>query len=174
MMKDSIEKNVKLSYESRHMEIERKSERILVEHVLYVGLFFLLLIATITDLRTRLIHDEMIIAGAIFVVVCHLFIRDGPLWHYFITGIGILLALVLLSILVGGQIGGGDIKLFSLIGLAVGWIKFLYVFTLSHVVAAIYIFFMALFFRKRVKLKEEIAFAPFILIGTVFTYVILL
>ena len=49
MMKDSIEKNVKLSYESRHMEIERKSERILVEHVLYVGLFFLLLIATITD-----------------------------------------------------------------------------------------------------------------------------
>ncbi len=90
---------------------------------------------------------------------------------------------VLLSALLGAAIGGGmfliahfiskggvgmgDVKLFMVIGLFMGSGSIMTAVFLSVMASALYSIVMLLL--KKIKLKEEIPFAPFIFIGTVLT-----
>lgn len=66
-----------------------------------------------------------------------------------------------------GGIGAGDVKLFAVIGWIVGSGSILTVSFLTVMVSAGYSIIMLLL--KKTSLKEEIPFAPFILVGTVLT-----
>jgi leader peptidase (prepilin peptidase) / N-methyltransferase len=70
----------------------------------------------------------------------------------------------------GKAIGGGDIKVFGLIGLALGFEKFLLVFILSHLLAAFYILARKLLRRERMNGQTGIPFAPYILAGVILSY----
>ena len=66
-----------------------------------------------------------------------------------------------------GGIGVGDVKLFAVIGCFVGSGTILTLTFLSVVVSAAYSIIMLVL--KKTGLKEEIPFAPFVLVGTVLT-----
>lgn len=143
----------------------------LTEHLLYWALFILLGAATYTDLKERLIYDRFVIAGLVIAIVFRVFYRPEPWWDYLLTGLGALLVLLLIAALTNEQsIGGGDVKLFAMLGIAVGWKSFFLIFFLSHVFAAFFMGVRKLVKWKTVDWKSEFPFAPFIFLATVFTY----
>ena len=66
-----------------------------------------------------------------------------------------------------GGVGMGDVKLFAVIGWYVGGSSVMPLVFLTAVVSAVYSIVMLIL--KKVKLKEEIPFAPFVLAGTILT-----
>ena len=66
-----------------------------------------------------------------------------------------------------GGVGMGDVKLFAVIGFYVGNGSIMAAAFLSVMAGAVYSITMLLF--KKIKLKEEIPFAPFIFVGTILT-----
>lgn len=86
------------------------------------------------------------------------------------AGLGMLIGggifLVAYLILRGG-VGMGDIKLFIVIGSYVGAGSIMAVIFWTAISSAVYSIVMLI--CKKIKLKEEIPFAPFILIGTIVT-----
>lgn len=143
---------------------------LLAEHVLYLALIALLIAATVTDLRERLIYDRFVLIGLIVAIFIRTFYRPEPWWTYLLTGVGVFVVLFIIAAITQERsIGGGDVKLFAMLGLAVGWEPFLMIFILSHVIAAFYILFLKLIRWKHVTGKSEFPFAPFILIATILT-----
>jgi leader peptidase (prepilin peptidase) / N-methyltransferase len=143
----------------------------LAEHFVFVVLIIVLIFATITDLRERLIYDRFVLVGLGAVAAVRFFFREEPWWDYLLTGVGVTFALATVAVMTGGKaIGGGDIKVFGLIGLALGFEKFLLVFILSHLLAALYILVRRLFRRGRATGETSIPFAPYILAGVILSY----
>ncbi len=143
----------------------------MAEHIVFIVLMILLIFATITDLRERIIYDRIIVFGTLFSILFRLWFQAGPWWEYVLTGLGALFILATIAIFTDGRaIGGGDIKLFGMIGLMLGWQDFFYIFLFSHIKAAVFMLILSLYKRKSIDLKAEFPFAPFILAGTVLTY----
>ncbi|MFC4075484.1 prepilin peptidase [Salinithrix halophila] len=140
-------------------------------HLLFGALVVILLAATYTDLRERLIYDRFVLSGLVFALGVHLYHNDLPWSEYLLTGVGAFLFLAVVAVLTkGSAIGGGDIKLFAMIGFMLGLQWFLWIFILSHVLAGLFIMGAKLFFPKKFTFKTEFPFAPFILSGTIGTY----
>jgi leader peptidase (prepilin peptidase) / N-methyltransferase len=140
------------------------------EHIVFIVLLILTGIASVTDLRERLIYDRVVLAGAAFAIVFRLWYRVEPWWDYLLTGFGVLFVLATIGALTGTTaIGGGDIKLFAMIGLCVGWEKFFAIFLISHVLAALVAIPMKLFSQKA-DWKSTLPMAPFIFTGTLVAY----
>ncbi|EGK09943.1 leader peptide processing enzyme [Desmospora sp. 8437] len=143
----------------------------LAEHLIYISLILILICATVTDLRERLIYDRFVLIGLAFALGIHLYSRHYSWTEYILTSLGAFFALALIAILTkGSAIGGGDIKLFAMIGFATGLEDFILIFMVSHVVAAIFILVVKLFRSDAVRKGTEFPFAPFILIGVLLTY----
>ncbi|MGF7089324.1 leader peptidase (prepilin peptidase)/N-methyltransferase/prepilin peptidase CpaA [Kroppenstedtia sanguinis] len=141
------------------------------EHLIYISLILVLICATITDLRERLIYDRFVLVGVAFSLGVHLYGHQHSWMEYILTGLGAFLVLAVIAIMTkGGAIGGGDIKLFTMIGFAAGLEGFLSIFILSHVLAAMWIVGKMLFSSQSLTRKSELPFAPFVLTGTVGTY----
>ena len=86
----------------------------------------------------------------------------------FSAGLGMLFGggLFFVAYLVSrGGIGFGDVKLFAVIGIYMGSGSIFSEVFLTVVVSAVYSIVMLI--RKKIKLKEEIPFAPFVLIGAI-------
>lgn len=66
-----------------------------------------------------------------------------------------------------GGVGMGDVKLFAVIGWYVGGGSIMALVFLTALVSAVYS--IAMLILKKIKLKEEIPFAPFVLVGTILT-----
>lgn len=66
-----------------------------------------------------------------------------------------------------GGVGMGDVKLFAVIGTYMGTGSIMALVFMTALVAALYSIIMLIL--KKIKLKEEIPFAPFVLVGTILT-----
>src|SRR5690606_32126342 len=89
---------------------------------LLIGILFvsLLVIITVSDLAYMIIPDPVLLVFLIFFVVLRIFFPLQPWWDALIAaalGFGIL---YLLAIISKGGMGGGDIKLFFVLGLILG------------------------------------------------------
>ncbi|QKG83156.1 prepilin peptidase [Kroppenstedtia pulmonis] len=143
----------------------------MAEHILYIILILLLVGATVTDLKERLIYDRFVVIGLVAAVMIRVFHRTEPWWNYLLTGLGVFIVLMIIAAFTNERsIGGGDVKLFAMLGLAVGWKAFLLIFFLSHFMAAIYVLGVKLLFWKKVSRHYEFPFAPFILLATSIVY----
>jgi leader peptidase (prepilin peptidase)/N-methyltransferase len=135
-----------------------------------VGLLFasILIVIVMTDLRVRIIPDRVILFGVVAAVCLRLFIHALPLWDYaaaFFVGSGILLLIAMAS---KGGMGGGDIKLFSLIGLIVGIKLVLLTLFISSLLGTLY--GILLFFAGRLEKRHAVPFGPFIAAGALTSY----
>lgn len=143
-----------------------------LESILYLILIGLLIAATVTDLRERLIYDRFIVVGVAAAVLVRLFDRTEPWWNYLLTGVVSFLVLYIIAVVTNEKsIGGGDVKLFGMLGLAVGFEPFLLIYFGSHVLAALYLGVVKLVRWKKIGWQTEFPFAPFILIATLVCYI---
>ncbi|MBD1372433.1 prepilin peptidase [Hazenella sp. IB182357] len=140
-------------------------------HILYLTLIGILLAATITDIKGRIILNRFSISGMIVATIVHLIDPALSWWNYILTGSIVFILLFLVAVITGERsIGGGDVKLFGMLGFAVGWPDFLLLFILSHLLGAAYILIRKLMLWKQINRHTEFAFAPFILVATVILY----
>jgi leader peptidase (prepilin peptidase)/N-methyltransferase len=90
----------------------------------------------------------------------------GALVRALLAGVALAAVYLLLALLRPGQLGGGDIKLAGLLGLGLGWVGWptvlagtLLAFALTAVVS------LVLLAARRISLRSEIFFGPFMLGG---------
>ncbi|HEU4965132.1 MAG TPA: A24 family peptidase [Bacilli bacterium] len=133
------------------------------ETLVIVVLFLFLLAVTLTDLRAKLMPNKITYPGLVAILFLRLLIHPQPLWVY-LAGFLLGGAVLTLLALVPNGMGGGDIKLFALIGLGLGWDAVLFALFLSCVWGTV--IGLPLKWAGKIKPRQSIAFGPFILLGT--------
>lgn len=135
-----------------------------MQNIIYIATVALLIKISIIDIKQKIIPDRL----NIIVTLLGIFnlILNYENCKIYIASAAITFAVFLfLAIITDGGIGGGDIKLFTALGLVFGH-EIMLVITATFVVAAIITIPKVLL--KRIKTKESIAVAPFICAGTIF------
>jgi prepilin signal peptidase PulO-like enzyme (type II secretory pathway) len=131
-------------------------------------LVVVLVLAALTDIRKKLILDWITLPSIVILLILRIFIGEESFWFYLIGGaVGFTLLLGIAYLSKGGM-GGGDVKLYAAIGLALGpWLTLMslvFASLLGAIIGSILILI------GKVKRKEPIPFAPFIWMGTIISY----
>jgi leader peptidase (prepilin peptidase) / N-methyltransferase len=131
-------------------------------------LISLFIIITVSDLAYMLIPDKILLFFAGIFIIERFFIPLTPWWDSLLAAtIGFVLLLII-SIVSKGGMGGGDIKLYALIGFVVGTKILLLSFFLATLIGAIVgIIGIATGILER---KKPIPFGPFIAVGALLAY----
>jgi prepilin signal peptidase PulO-like enzyme (type II secretory pathway) len=131
-------------------------------------LISVLVLAIMTDLRQKLILDIVTLPGILILLVVRVFIGEYSFWYYGIGGIVGFVLLLGIAVISKGGMGGGDVKLYVVIGLALGpWLTIMSLVLASFFGAVIG---LILILAGKVKRREPIPFAPFIGLGTLIAY----
>lgn len=137
----------------------------LIISILFVSL---LVIITVSDIAYMLIPDKVLLPMGILLLALRLFIPLDPWWAAIagaLLGFGLLLLIAIVS---KGGMGGGDIKLFFVIGLVLGVSGTLLTLFLASFIGAIAGIFMI---RKSEQgRKTPVPFGPSIALGAIITY----
>ena len=137
----------------------------LVVAILFVSL---LVIITVSDIAYMLIPNKVLLPFAIVLIGLRLIIPLEPWWDSFlgaIVGFGVLFLIAVVS---KGGMGGGDIKLFFVIGLVLGTTNTLVTLFLAAFIGSI----VGLIVLKRTGQgrKTPIPFGPSIAVAAVISY----
>jgi leader peptidase (prepilin peptidase)/N-methyltransferase len=129
-----------------------------------IPFFLVMAIAVYTDIRRRLIHDWLTMPGIAYFLLVHA-IAHPDRWIGYALGVIVSGGLALLMAVASrGQLGGGDVKLFALVGAAVGWQAGLYVMLFTYLLAGL--FAIPVWIASRLKRGKgsgiELPMAPFI------------
>lgn len=131
-------------------------------------LISLFMIIFVSDITYMLIPDKILLVFAGIFLLERLFVPLTPWWDSLLgAAVGFVLLLAIAVVSKGGM-GGGDIKLFALIGFVVGTKVMLLSFFLATLFGAFFGVFALLL--KLVKKGDPIPFGPFIAIGTLLAY----
>nr|WP_191560716.1 A24 family peptidase [Metabacillus idriensis] len=139
------------------------------ELVIALTLISLFMILFVSDIKYMIIPDKVLLFFAGLFIIERIFIPLTPWWDSLIgaaAGFFLLYGIALLSR--GKGMGGGDIKLFAVLGLVLGWKLVLLSFFLSCFVGSI-VGVVGILIGK-VKRKQPIPFGPSIMVGTVAAY----
>lgn len=139
-----------------------------IQTIYYMFLVSLLIIITFIDLDHFIIPNELIIIGTIFALIFNLFIEiitiKDMILGAFICGGGMLILIYLIEIIVKKEVmGGGDIKLFAMLGVFLGLKGGLLTILLSVYVGAIYGIITIVYSKiKKQEYNSMIPYGPFI------------
>jgi leader peptidase (prepilin peptidase) / N-methyltransferase len=138
------------------------------ELVIALTLISLFVIITVSDLAYMIIPDKVLIVLTGIFLIERIFIPLSPWWDSLAgAAVGFIL-LLLIAIVSKGGMGGGDIKLFAVIGFVLGVKLLLLSFFLSTMFGAVFGVLGLLF--GLIKRKQAIPFGPFIATGTLISY----
>jgi prepilin signal peptidase PulO-like enzyme (type II secretory pathway) len=133
----------------------------------------ILVMIIVTDIREMLIPNRIVYSGMLILAVIRVFIHPLPLVNYgiaFIFGGGIILIISVIGSLILRKegMGGGDLKLFALVGLVLG-IKLT---VLSIFVSSLLgtLFGVGMMVTGRYERGKYIPFGPFIAAGSMISY----
>lgn len=131
-------------------------------------LISLFMIIFVSDITYMLIPDKILLVFAGIFLLERILIPLSPWWDSLLgAAIGFTL-LLLIAIVSKGGMGGGDIKLFAVVGFVVGTKVMLLSFFLATLFGAVFGIIGLLF--KFVKRGKPIPFGPFIAAGTLTAY----
>ncbi|MBB6282833.1 prepilin peptidase [Geobacillus subterraneus] len=126
-------------------------------------LISLFAIIVVSDLRYMLIPDRVLVAFAVLFLMERLFIPFLPWMDMLIGAAAGFLLLLLIAVLSKGGMGGGDVKLFAVLGFVLGWKMVLLAFFLATLYGTVIgLIGMAL---GRVRRGAPMPFAPAIALG---------
>jgi leader peptidase (prepilin peptidase)/N-methyltransferase len=126
----------------------------------------LLVIITVSDLAYRIIPDKVLLPFFLVFLVLRFFIHPDETYVSHLTGMVLGFAIFFLIALISrGGMGGGDIKLFTVVGLFFGYPLLLLTILLSTLLGTVYGILMVVF--QGAGRKTEIPFGPFIAMGSV-------
>ncbi|RKD23890.1 hypothetical protein BEP19_05540 [Ammoniphilus oxalaticus] len=123
---------------------------------------------TISDLLYKIIPNKVNLFFFIYFMMVRLFYYPQPPLTYLIgmlVGGGLLLLIAIVS---RGGMGGGDIKLMAVVGMALGWQPVIVSFLLASLFGGL--IGVILLLAKVVKRKQAIPFGPFLAAGIFVTY----
>ncbi|WP_053219020.1 prepilin peptidase [Virgibacillus senegalensis] len=128
----------------------------------------LLVIIWVSDIRYMEIPDRVLLFFLPLLIVGRIISPLDPWWSsLFGAAIGFFLLAVIILASRGGM-GGGDMKLFGVLGLVLGWKKVLLAFFLSTVYGAVVTLVLLAF--KLIERKNPVPFGPFIVLGSITVY----
>lgn len=138
------------------------------ELIIALTLISLFMIILVSDLTYMLIPDKILLIFLGIFIVERIIYPLNP-WYDSLIGafVGFTLLLLIAYVSKGGM-GGGDIKLFGLLGLVLGWKTVLLSFFLSTFIGVILGAFGML--AGKYKKREPMPFGPSIMIGTLIAY----
>jgi leader peptidase (prepilin peptidase) / N-methyltransferase len=138
------------------------------ELVVALSLISMFMIIIVSDINYMLIPDKILIWFAGIFLLERIIWPLNPWWDSIlgaVTGFTLLLVIAFVS---KGGMGGGDVKLYALLGLVLGFKLVLLSFFLSTLFGAVFGGLALLF--KIVKRRQPIPFGPFIAAGTLTAY----
>jgi leader peptidase (prepilin peptidase) / N-methyltransferase len=138
------------------------------ELVISISLSSLLVIITISDMKYMIIPNKILIFFTGVFVVLRIFFPLEPWWDTLLGGIIGFLLLFLIAVVSKGGMGGGDIKLFAVLGILLGWKEVLLAFFFATFLGAT--IGIILLITGKVARKQKIPFAPFIAGGALLVY----
>ncbi|WLR60723.1 prepilin peptidase [Guptibacillus hwajinpoensis] len=138
------------------------------ELVISYGLISLLVIIFVSDITYMLIPDRILLFFAAYFIVGRILVPMDPWYSPFIGAAGGFLLLLLIAVISKGGMGGGDIKLFAVLGFVFGYQELLLVFFFSTLCGTI--IGVTALLTGRVKRKQHIPFGPSIVLGAIITY----
>lgn len=137
-----------------------------------LGMTFLtsaLIVASFIDLEHGIIPDCIIVI-LLVAGVAYSFFHTSITWTEAVMGFfAASVPLLIIAILSGGNMGGGDIKLMAVSGLFMGWKMILLSLILGSIIGSVIGIILIIF--KVIKLKQRIPFGPFLSAG-IFTSII--
>src|SRR5699024_376396 len=134
----------------------------LITALLLMSMFMIILV---TDMSYMLIPNKVLLFFLPLFIIMRMIRPLDPWWDALIgaaLGFGLLAVVILLS---KGGMGGGDLKLFAVLGLILGPWELLLSFFLSCLFGAL--IGMGLLLSKTIKRGQPIAFGPYIVAGTI-------
>lgn len=137
---------------------------------IWVGwtLVSLFIIITVSDIKYMLIPDKILLFFAGIFLLERILIPLSPWWDSIIGSVIGFTLLLLISIISKGGMGGGDIKLYALLGIVLGTkLVLMSLFFSTFLGAIIGMIGIGLGFFER---KKPIPFGPFITAGTLIAY----
>lgn len=131
--------------------------------VLYFAFFSVLTVVTLMDWDTMEIEDGCEIAILILAVISLFVVPEITIVQRLIGAVCVSVPMLILTILIPGAFGGGDIKLMAAAGLFLGW-------KLTLISTALGILFggaygIAVLVTKKLDRKDHFAFGPFLCMG---------
>jgi leader peptidase (prepilin peptidase) / N-methyltransferase len=139
-----------------------------IELIIAWTLISLMVIVCVSDIHYMLIPDKVLIVFTFIFLVERWFIPLSPWWDSLAgaaVGFTLLLAIAFIS---KGGMGGGDIKLYAVIGLALGIKLVLISFFLATFFGAV--FGLLGMLVGKVKKGKPMPFGPYIALGTITAY----
>ncbi|MCD5401720.1 A24 family peptidase [candidate division NPL-UPA2 bacterium] len=134
----------------------------------HIGVLIILLLASITDIKHKIIPDMLLLAGLLVGILLFALNPLQPLITMLINITIIFTVLLLLYFLSKKAIGLGDVKLITLLGL---YITLNEVFAVALIAVLLSGLFSAtLLVLKKVKKDSTIPFAPFLLVSSVIVF----
>ena len=127
-----------------------------------------------SDISARKILNKITYPAFILFLILRLTVSQLNPWWFALVGAGIgftiLLGLGLLSFAMLNQkgMGGGDIKLFTVIGVVIGPLPLLVVLVSASILSLLYV---GVDFMITKKLKRKLPFGPFIALSSVLVYI---
>lgn len=138
------------------------------ELLIALTLISLFMIIFVSDVTYMIIPDKVLIVFAGIFLLERIFIPLSPWWDSLLGAFIGFTVLLLIAVISKGGMGGGDIKLFALIGFVTGVKTLAVSFLLSTFLGALFgIIGLVL---KIVKKGKPIPFGPFIAAGTIAAY----
>ncbi|SER85555.1 A24 family peptidase [Psychrobacillus sp. OK032] len=137
---------------------------------LIAGILFIsmLVIITVSDIGYMLIPNKILLFFLVPIIIVRVFSPLTPWWDSLlgaIVGFGLLFLIAVLS---KGGMGGGDIKLFFVIGIVLGLVPTLLTLFLASIIGTVF-GVIALKEAKKGR-KTPIPFGPFIAIAAIISY----
>lgn len=132
---------------------------------LFIALTFisLLVIIVVSDLAYMLIPDRILLFFLPIFIIERFFIPLDPWWSSIVGAVGAFTLLFLIGLVSNGGMGGGDIKLFGVLGYVLGWKLILMTFMIACFTGTI--FGLVSMKAGKVQKRNPIPFGPFIAIG---------
>lgn len=125
-------------------------------------------LASIVDIRERIIPDKLILVGLVAVILLRLWYHPNSHGDYFLGALVCGAALYSAANVSKGQLGGGDIKLYFVLGGIIG----LYGALLSLVFFSIITIIMMLIARKWASEGFTVPLAPVIGFSSILAFVL--
>ena len=133
----------------------------------FTTLFLLLLVACASaDIKAGIVPDLVVIAIAVLGIVKYLVtetISFDTIFPHLIGAVCVSVPMLVLTLLIKGAFGGGDIKLMAAAGLYLGWKFTLAGLAIGMFTAGIYGIYLLI--RRKANAKSKIRLAPFLAYG---------
>ena len=139
-----------------------------IEFIVAILFISLLVIITVSDIAYMLIPDKILLFFLIPLVGARILAPLSPWWDSILGAVIGFSVLFLIAVLSKGGMGGGDIKLFFVIGLVLGTVSTLLTLFLASIIGTIF-GIISLRIAKKGR-KTPIPFGPSIAIAAVISY----